>query len=123
MFNLYAQSISLNKLTFFGRGAATTSAGRSFFGMTEHIVGGNIIRPIYERLNVGFYGEVNGRAVDIRPSRASPRLRLNSSTPAMTAPGLNNQPFFLQLGAGVRMRPSTSTIFFTSTMTLLTGLS
>jgi hypothetical protein len=46
VFNLYAQSISLNKLTFFGLGPDTTRSGRSFFGMTEHIVGGNAIRPI-----------------------------------------------------------------------------
>ena len=106
VYNLYVQSISLNKLTFFGEGPGTTAAGRSFFGMTEHIVGGNMIRPIYEKLNIGFYGEINGRAVDIRPSRgqASPSIE-QVYTPA-TALGLADQPFFLQLGAGVRMRPS-----------------
>ena len=108
VFNLYAQSISLNKLTFFGEGPLTTTAGRSFFGMTEHIVGGNLIRPVYERLNVGVYGEVNGRAVDIRPSRGQPSPSIEQVYTSITAPGLNNQPFFLQLGVGVRMRPSTS---------------
>lgn len=107
VFNLYAQSISLNKLTFFGEGPVTTAAGRSFFGMTEHIVGGNLIRPIYERLNVGVYGEINGRAVDIRPSHGQPSPSIEQLYNSITAPGLNNQPFFLQLGAGVRMRPST----------------
>jgi hypothetical protein len=106
VYNLYVQSISLNKLTFFGEGPGTSAAGRSFFGMTEHIVGGNLIRPIYQKLNMGFYSEINGRAVDIRPSRgqASPSIE-QVYTPA-TAPGLADQPFFLQLGAGVRMRPS-----------------
>ncbi len=108
VFNLYAQSISLNKLTFFGEGPLTTTAGRSFFGMTEHIVGGNLIRPVYERLNVGVYGEVNGRAVDIRPSNGQPSPSIELVYNSLTAPGLNNQPFFLQLGAGVRMRPSTA---------------
>lgn len=106
VFNLYAQSISLNKLTFFGLGQGTTASGRSFYGMTEHIVGGSAIRPIYERLNMGFYGEVNGRAVDIRPStgQSSPSIE-QVYTPA-SAPGLASQPFFLQLGVGLRMRPS-----------------
>src|SRR5690242_14193919 len=54
VYNLFAQSISLNKLTFFGEGPATTTAGRTFFGMTEHIFGGNIVQPIYPKLNLVF---------------------------------------------------------------------
>lgn len=104
--NLYAQSISLNKITFFGLGPDTTRSGRSFFGMTEHILGGSAIRPIYERLNMGIYGEINGRAVDIRPSRGQPSPSIEQLYNDATAPGLSQQPFFLQLGAGVRMRPS-----------------
>jgi hypothetical protein len=106
VFNLYAQSISLNKLTFFGLGPDTTRSGRSFFGMTEHIVGGNAIRPIYARLNVGIYGEINGRAVDIRPSTGQPSPSIEQLYNDAAAPGLSEQPFFLQLGAGIRMRPS-----------------
>ena len=106
VYNFYAQSISLNKLTFFGEGPGTNTAGRSFFGMTEHIVGGNLIRPIYEKLNMGVYGEINGRAVDIRPSTGQPSPSIEQVYTPVTAPGLADQPFFLQLGAGVRMRPS-----------------
>ncbi len=106
MYNLYEQSISLNKLTFFGEGPGTTRFGRSFFGMTEHIVGGNLIRPIYEKLNMGFYSEINGRAVDILPSTGQPSPSIEQIYVPATAPGLADQPFFLQLGAGVRMRPS-----------------
>ncbi len=104
--NLYVQSISLNKLTFFGLGPGTTRAGRSFYGMTEHIVGASTIRPIYERLNMGVYGEINGRAVDIRPSRNQPSPSIEQIYTPASAPGLDHQPFSLQLGAGVRMRPS-----------------
>src|SRR6266700_7920941 len=35
VFNLYAQTISLNKLNFFGLGNNTTLAGESVFGMSE----------------------------------------------------------------------------------------
>jgi hypothetical protein len=106
VFNLYAQSISLNKLTFFGLGPGTTVAGRSFFGMTEHIVGGSAVKPIYQRLNMGIYGEINGRAVDIRPSHGQPSPSIEQIYTPVTAPGLASQPFFLQFGAGVRMRPT-----------------
>jgi hypothetical protein len=106
VFNLYMQSISLNKLTFFGLGPDTTTAGRSFYGMSEHIVGGNVIQPIYERLNMGYYAEINGRVVDIRPSRNQASPSIEQVYSPVTAPGLASQPFFLQLGAGVRMRPS-----------------
>lgn len=106
VFRLYEQSISLNKVTFFGEGPHSTEAGRSYFGMTEHIVGGSLVRPIYERLNMGVYGEVNGRVISIRssPNQFSPSIE-QIYTPA-TAPGLDHQPGFIQLGAGIRMRPS-----------------
>jgi hypothetical protein len=106
VYNLYAQSISLNKLTFFGEGPTTTTAGRSFFGMTEHIFGGNMIRPIYQKLNLVFFGELNGRLPDIRPSTGQGSPSIESLYTFLTAPGLANQPFFLQPGVGVRMRPS-----------------
>ena len=106
VFNLYAQSISLNKLTFFGEGPGSLAAGRTYFGMTEHIVGGNMVRPIYQRLNMGFYAELNGRAVDIRPSRNQASPSIEQIYTPLGAPGLNTQPFFLQFGTGVRMRPT-----------------
>src|SRR5690348_12193745 len=39
VFNFYVQSISLNKINYFGLGNDTTTAGKSLFGMTETIVG------------------------------------------------------------------------------------
>lgn len=107
VFRLYEQSISLNKVTFFGEGPYSAVTGRSYFGMTEHIIGGSLVRPIYERLNMGVYAEVNARVISIRPSpgQSSPSIK-QIYTPT-TAPGLDHQPVFIQLGAGIRMRPST----------------
>ena len=107
VYNFYAQSTSLNKLTFFGEGPATTTTGRSFFGMTEHIVGASTVWPFFAKLNAGIFAELNGRLPDIRPStgQGSPSIE-TLYTPA-TAPGLAHQPFFLQPGVGVRMRPAT----------------
>ena len=58
--NLYAQAISLNKLTYFGLGPATTAAGRSFYGMTQTIVGGSAVKPFYERLNAACMAKSTG---------------------------------------------------------------
>jgi hypothetical protein len=103
--NLYAQAISLNKLTYFGIGPASTQAGRTFYGMAQTIVGGSAVKPFYEKLNASLYGEVNGRFVDIRPSTGQPSPTIGAVYTEATAPGLTNQPGTLQLGEGVRIRP------------------
>jgi hypothetical protein len=104
--NLYVQAISLNKLTYFGLGPATTLAGRSFYGMTETIVGGSAVKPFYDRLKASVYGEVNGRFLDIRPSAGQPSPSIGVLYTEATAPGLTRQPGTLQLGEGIRIRPA-----------------
>jgi hypothetical protein len=103
--NVYAQTISLNTLTFFGSGSFTTPAGRSFYGMTETILGTSAVRPVYEPLKVALYGELNGRLVDIRASTGQPSPPTQTLYTEATAPGLTTQPGTLQLGEGIRMRP------------------
>jgi hypothetical protein len=103
--NLYAQAISLNKLTYFGLGPTTTEAGRAFYGMRETVVGVNAIKPFYARLSAAFLGEVNGRFIDIRPSGNQPSPSIGALYTEATAPGLTHQPATVQFGEGVRMRP------------------
>lgn len=105
VFGLYAQATSLNKVTFFGLGPATTRDGRSFFGITETIVGGHVVKPFFARLNASLYGEVNGRFVDIRAAHNEPSPSIEQLYDQATAPGLNSQPGTLQLGEGIRIRP------------------
>jgi hypothetical protein len=105
VFSVYAQAISLNKLTYFGLGPTTSEADRSFYGMTETIVGGNAVKPIYERLKVSLYGEANGRFVDLRPSDGQPSPSIGELYTEGTAPGLTTQPGTFQLGEAVRMTP------------------
>jgi len=102
---LYAQAISLNKLTYFGLGPLATEAGRSFYGMREVIVGGNGVKPIYEPLKISLYGELNGRFVALRPSTGQPSPSIEQLYSEATAPGLTNQPGTLQFGEGLRMTP------------------
>jgi hypothetical protein len=105
VFGLYAQATSLNKLDYFGLGSSTTLAGRSFYGMTETVVGGNAVKPFSSRLGASLYGEINGRFVSIRPSDGQPSPSIEQLYTEVTAPGLDTQPGTLQLGEGIRIRP------------------
>ena len=104
--NLYVQAISLNKLIYFGLGPSTPASGRSFYGMTETIVGASGVKTIYERLHIGIYGEINGRKVEIRPNHDEASPSIEQVYTEATAPGLTRNPFFLQPGLGMRIRPS-----------------
>lgn len=108
LYTIYAQTISLNKLGFFGLGPVTTTAGRSFFGMQEAITGAHALVPvpISGRLNLSLIGEVNGRFVDIRGSHDQPSPSIEQVYTPITAPGLANQPGFIQFGEGLRLKPS-----------------
>jgi hypothetical protein len=103
--NVYAQTITLNKLSYFGLGPSTTEAGRSFYGMRQTIAGVSAVKPFAARLSAAVFGEVNGRFVDIRPSLGQPSPSIGALYTEATAPGLTNQAGTLQLGEGVRMRP------------------
>ena len=106
VFHVLAQSISLNKVNFFGIGPDTSDTARSFFGMRETITGINGTWPLWSRINLSVYGEANGRFVALRPGSdtGSPSIQ-QAYTPA-TAPGLANQPSFAQFGQGLRIAPA-----------------
>lgn len=103
--NLYAQTITLNKVTYFGLGPSTIEVGRSFFSMRQTIVGASAVKPFAARLSAAFYGEMNGRFVDIFASPNQPSPTIGALYTEATAPGLTTQPGTLQFGEGVRMRP------------------
>ena len=111
VFNLYAQSISLNKLNFFGLGNNTSLAGKSVFGMGETIVGASAIKPVFEVkairwLNLSLLGEANGRFVNIRGNHGQSVPSIETLYTNATAPGLTSQPGFAQLGEGIRIKPA-----------------
>jgi len=110
VFNLYAQTISLNKLNFFGLGNDSTLAGASVFGMRQTIVGGSVIKPVYEwsaikKLNLALLGEINGRFVYIRGANGQSFPSIETLYNNQTAPGLSSQPGFIQFGEGFRIKP------------------
>jgi hypothetical protein len=111
VFNLYAQSISLNQLNFFGLGNDSTLSGKSLFGMSQTIVGASAIKPVFELkairwLNLSLLGEVNGRFIDIRGAQSQSVPSIETLYTNATAPGLSSQPGFVQLLEGVRVKPA-----------------
>ncbi len=110
VFNLYAQTISLNKLNFFGLGNATPLSAATLFGMTQSIVGASVIKPVFEwsalrALNLSLNGEMNGRFVNIRGRHGDSTPSIETLYNDSTAPGLASQPGFFQLGEGIRIKP------------------
>ena len=116
VFDLYVQSISLNKLNFFGLGNDTLQTGKSLFGMSQTIVGASAKKPVFEwaairKLNVALLGEVNGRFVDIRGEHGQTVPSIETLYTNAAAPGLTNQPGVVQLGEGLRIKPVIGDLF------------
>jgi hypothetical protein len=89
VFNLYAQTISLNKLNYFGLGNDSPLAGKSVFGMTQTIVGVNAIKPVYEWAAIRKLCRYSGREWAIRPfdrDAVHQRDRAGISQPARICP-------------------------------------
>ena len=105
VFHLYAQGTSLNKLTYFGEGPDTSDAGRSYFGMTQTIVGANAVFPVQSKLNMSLFGEANGRFISLRPAIGLGSPSIEQLYAPASAPGLTSQPGFAQFGEGIRIRP------------------
>ena len=110
VFHAYAQSISLNKLAYFGEGPDTRDTARSYFGMQQTIAGANVVWPVawhvLSGLNASLVGEANSREVSIRPSTGQASPSIEQLYTPVTAPGLIRQPAYAQFGQGIRFRPS-----------------
>ncbi len=89
MFHAYAQGTSLNQISDYGVGQGTPRT-ETTFGMTETIVGGDVIWPLLSKWNIALLAEANGRFYSIRENS-----RLGFSAPS-----------YAQFGEGIRLRPS-----------------
>ena len=104
--NIYAQTISLNQISYFGLGETSQESGRTFYGMRETIAGISGVRTIYHPAHISLYGEINGRWTSIRGRYGQSSPSIEQVYNETTAPGLSNQPGFLQPGIGLRILPS-----------------
>jgi len=105
VFNLTAQSISLNQVFFYGIGPNSLRSNASVFGITETIAGGNAIVPLGHALNASLLGEANGRFVNLRGNHSESSPSIEQLFSETTAPGLTTQPAVAQFGEGIRIEP------------------
>ena len=107
VYNVYAQTISLPELAFYGIGQGTSIADKTTYGMSETMLGGNAVIPLggVARLRSSLLLEASGRQFDIRGGTADDLPSIDSRFTEATAPGLTTQPFVAQFGEGLRLRP------------------
>ena len=114
VFNAYAQTISLDKLLFFGPGPGSVASGKSVYGERQTILGTSAIVPLsmasmapsIDALRPSFVGAINGRFVDVRSNTSEDVPSTDAVYDDRSAPGLSQQPNFLQLEEGIRLKPS-----------------
>ncbi|MBN9615886.1 MAG: hypothetical protein BGO25_17295 [Acidobacteriales bacterium 59-55] len=106
LFNLYAETTSLNRIYYYGLGPNTLAADRSVFGLTQTIAGASAIIPLAGKAGLSLLGEFNGRIPSLRGNNGESSPSIEALYTEATAPGLARQPGFLQAGEGLRLRPS-----------------
>ena len=100
--NFYVQSISLNKLSYYGLGPFSSRQNLALYGMQETIVGGNGVYPI-GKTGLALFGELNGRLVSLRGRQGDSSPSIEQLYTESSAPGLLKQPGYLQTGEGLRL--------------------
>src|SRR5262245_2515211 len=109
--NLYVQRMSLEKVFFYGLGQSSAESGKSVFSQKQTIAGVNAIYPVAKpaaprALRTSLIGAVNGRFVSVSGNTSESVPSIHQLYNDVTAPGLAQQPNFVQLEQGIRFRPS-----------------
>jgi hypothetical protein len=107
LFSAYAQTESLNRLSFYGIGQNTSRTALAFYGERETIAGGNAVLPLWNRLSLSFFGEANARIVNLRTETEDGTPSIEQVYNPASAPGLTFQTAsFGQFAEGLRLTPS-----------------
>ncbi|HTD95618.1 MAG TPA: hypothetical protein VK627_01765 [Edaphobacter sp.] len=106
LFNLYAETTSLNRLYYYGLGPGTLPVNRSVFGLTQTIIGTNAILPLAGKAGISLLGEINGRIPQLRGNQHESSPSIEALYTEASAPGLTRQPAYFQAGEGIRLRPT-----------------
>jgi hypothetical protein len=104
LFNLYAETTSLNLLYYYGLGPNTLPANQTAFGLTETIVGASADIPTGIP-GVSLYAELNGRIPELRGNHSQSVPSIEQVYTDATAPGLSSQPAFFEPGEALRLQP------------------
>jgi hypothetical protein len=109
LFHLYSQSISLNRVDYFGLGPNTTPLTHTTFGFSENVTGADMAFPISisgKSPVIAVLAELNGRFPSLRPGREHDIPSIETLFDEATAPGLSRQPAYFQPSEGARLVPS-----------------
>ena len=109
LFNFYSQSISLNRVDYFGLGPNTTPVAHSTFGFRENITGVNAAVPFGGALKaakLALVAELNARFPSVRPGVDASVPSIGQLFDEATAPGLSHQAAYMQASEGVRIDPA-----------------
>ena len=109
LFNLYSQSISLNRVDYFGLGPNTTPLTHTTFGFSENITGLDAAIPIggvLQAAKLAVVAELDGRFPSVRPGTDASLPSIGEVFDEATAPGLSYQPAYLTASEGLRIDPA-----------------
>jgi hypothetical protein len=109
LFHLYSQSISLNRVDYFGLGPQTTPLTHTTYGFSENITGADMAFPISisgKPPVFAILAELNGRFPSLRPGREHDIPSINALFTESTAPGLTQQPAYFQPSEAIRLVPT-----------------
>ncbi|MES1255395.1 MAG: hypothetical protein ABUS56_07305 [Acidobacteriota bacterium] len=109
--DLFAQTISLKTINYFGQGPDTVESGRAVFGERETVLGVSAVYPLdrvssLAALHPALLGGVTGRFVSIRAAPSGQAPSIEQRYDDVSAPGLAAQDGFVELREGVRLEPS-----------------
>jgi hypothetical protein len=108
LFNFYSQSISLNRVDFYGLGPNTTPLTHTTYGFSENITGASAAIPFTGALSktrLALTAELNGRFPSVRPGSDSSIPSIGAFFNEATAPGLTRQPSYFQASQGLHFGP------------------
>lgn len=106
LFNIYSQSISLNRVDYFGLGPNSSRANHSIFGFSENITGVDGAFPFKigdGGPKIAILAEFNGRFPSVRPASTATLPPISQLFTESTAPGLSHQGAYIEPGAGIRL--------------------
>lgn len=109
LFNLYSQSISLERVDYFGLGQDSSAASHTTFGMSENITGIDAALPFKIGSGgpkIAVVAEINARFPSLRRGGTSSLPSIETLFTEATAPGLTSQPAYFEPGVGVRIYPA-----------------
>lgn len=109
LFNIYSQSISLNRVDYFGLGPNSSRTNHSIFGFSENITGVDGAFPF--KIGSGgpkaaIVAEMNGRFPSVRPASSATLPSISQLFAESTAPGLSHQGAYFEPGLGIRLYPA-----------------